>query len=261
MRVYCCQLDTAWENPSANHARVRALLDAALPEPESLVVLPEMFATGFSMNVAKIAADDSAQTMQFLSTTARDLCICLIGGLVIRAADGRGLNQAVAFDPSGREIARYSKLHPFTFAGESAHYAPGEAIVTFNLNPFTVAPFICYDLRFPEAFRSAVRRGADLFPIIANWPAARESHWVALLRARAIENQAYVVGVNRSGKDPTNSYSGRSLIIDPRGDVLAEAGSGETVLHADLDWENLRAYRASFPVLRDARKEFRAAGE
>ncbi len=114
-------------------------------------------------------------------------------------------------------------MQPFRPGGESDHYAAGDDVVLFQWDRFTVCTLICYDLRFPEIFRRAVRRGANLFIVMANWPQTRISHWTALLKARAIENQAYVAGVNRIGKDPMHAYSGGSLIIDPRGEVLADA--------------------------------------
>jgi predicted amidohydrolase len=152
-------------------------------------------------------------------------------------------------------LARYQKIHPFTFGGESKHYEPGREIVTFDWGGFTVCPLVCYDLRFPEVFRLAVRRGVNLFAVIANWPASREDHWLTLLRARAIENLAYVVGVNRCGQDNVLSYSGRSLVIDPRGRILADAGNGPGVIHATVDVDMLRRYRAGFGALEDMRAE------
>ena len=114
-----------------------------------------------------------------------------------------------------------------------------------------VVPFICYDLRFPEIFRTAVRQGAEMFVVIANWPNRREMHWVRLLEARAIENLAYVVGVNRTGKDPKLVYSGRTMIIDPHGTILVEAGDLEGVIAADIDPAAVRNWRRDFPALRD----------
>jgi predicted amidohydrolase len=114
-----------------------------------------------------------------------------------------------------------------------------------------VSPFICYDLRFPEAFRGAVRRGARAFVVIANWPAERHEHWDLLLRARAIENQAFVVGVNRCGSDPRHAYAGGSMIVDPQGGILARAGGEECVISADLDAASLMEYRERFPALGD----------
>ncbi|MEJ2246934.1 MAG: nitrilase-related carbon-nitrogen hydrolase, partial [Acidobacteriota bacterium] len=174
MRIIGCQLDTKWEDKEANHECVRELLEQESPASDSLIVLPEMFATGFSMNVRKIAEDEDRPTQDFLSQRAAEHQSFVLGGVVIRSKDGRGLNQAVVYKPSGEELARYSKLHPFSYAGETEHYAPGTGIETFTCNSFIVAPFICYDLRFPEAFRAATQRGAQVLAVIANWPAARE---------------------------------------------------------------------------------------
>jgi predicted amidohydrolase len=259
MNVICCQFDIVWENKAANHAKVRALLDRAMPQPGSLVVLPEMFATGFSMNVETVSDHSSRETQDFLARTAADYGVYLLGGVVTRERDGRGRNECVTFSPEGAEVARYCKLHPFTFGGELRHYAPGTGTTVFVCREFSVAPFICYDLRFPEVFRAAVRRGANLFVVIANWPALREQHWVTLLAARAIENQAYVAGVNRCGRDPQLSYPGRSLIIDPRGQVLAEAGSEEGTISAELDLPALVSYRRDFPALDDMRADYAKA--
>lgn len=254
MKIYCCQFNIEWENKAANHSKVLAMLDATMPEEGSLVLLPEMFATGFSMNVGGIAEGAEHQTEMFLAAVAAKYNIFIVGGLVTSGADNKGRNEAAVFNPDGKEIARYCKLHPFSFGGETRHYMSGETIALFNWQDFTIAPFICYDLRFPEIFRAAVRRGAQLFTVIANWPQAREAHWITLLQARAIENQAYVAGVNRCGQDPKLAYSGRSLIIDPRGTIIADAGNEEVIISAELDLEALQAYRRDFPALEDMRE-------
>lgn len=243
-----------WEDKPANYAAVRAILCDAAPPPASLVVLPEMFSTGFSMNVQGISEGKPSETAAFLAETAKAFGVFLIGGLVTMGAAGRGQNEAVAMNPLGEEVARYRKIHPFTFGLEGEHYRGGDRIVTFDWCGARVAPFICYDLRFPEVFREAVKTGAQLFPVIANWPSAREAHWIALLRARAIENQAYVVGVNRCGNDPGLAYSGRSMVIDPLGEVVADAGNDAGIIAAEIDMEKLEAWRTEFPALRDMRR-------
>jgi len=253
MKIYCVQLDIAWEDKRANFARVERLLSAAAPEPGSLVLLPEMFATGFSMGVGRIREGAERETEAFLGAMAKKLRVFLLGGVVIAETDGKGRNQAVAFSPDGGEIARYSKLQPFTPGGEAEHYAAGKEVVVFPWQGFVVSPFVCYDLRFPEHFRQAVRSGAQLITVIANWPIQRIQHWVTLLQARAIEDQAYVAGVNRCGADPKLAYNGRSLIVSPRGDILADAGNGECVISAELGLEELLAYRKELPFLADMR--------
>ncbi|SRR6266550_4352517 len=255
MKIFGCQLDIAWENKTANHARAQKMIAAAHPPGGSLVVLPEMFATGFSMNVPAITepGELESSTTAFLAKTAREFGIYLMGGLVTTGGKGRGLNQAVIFSPDGAEIARYSKCQPFTLGGESQQYQAGREIVTFRWQSCLVAPFICYDLRFPELFRAAIRHEAEVLVVIASWPVKRIGHWVTLLQARAIENQAYVVGVNRTGTDPSFTYTGRSLIVSPHGEVLADAGTGEGVISAEIDLHALNAWRAEFPALQDMR--------
>ncbi|MFB3787809.1 MAG: carbon-nitrogen family hydrolase [bacterium] len=253
MEVIGIQFNIAWEDKRANFEKVQALLEPVDIAPGSLIVLPEMFATGFSMNVAGIFEDEAGETFAFLRDLARRYRSCAVGGVVTRGPDGRGRNEAVVIDPGGILHARYRKMHPFSLAGEHRHYEPGQDVVTFAWGEFTTAPFICYDLRFPEVFRRAVRRGADLCVVIACWPAKREAHWTALLRARAIENQAWVIGINRCGSDPGHTYSGRSLIVDPRGEVIADAGNGEGILQAEADHAFVKKYRQELPFLADAR--------
>jgi len=256
MRVMGLQLDCVWENKAANHAKVLSLLERAKPEPETLVVLPEMFATGFSMNVKGIEDTESRETQDFLSRAAAEFKVYLAAGVVTTNAEGRGLNQCVVHAPDGNEMARYSKMQPFTLGGESDNYAAGAQPIIFNCLEFTVAPFICYDLRFPEIFRAAVARGANLFLVIASWPVMREDHWLTLLKARAIENQSYVVGVNRCGDDPKLHYSGRSIVFDPGGKCLADAGNEEGWMEAPLELQDLIEYRKQLPFLEDMRQGY-----
>jgi omega-amidase len=255
MQIVGCQHDIAWENKPANFDAVRQMLSAAPLRPGALVVLSEMFATGFSMHVDRIAETRDGPTHAFLSDLAKSLASFVLGGVVTRAADGRGRNEAVVFGPQGQEVARYCKMQPFALAGEAKHYEQGEGITVFQWRDFQVAPFVCYDLRFPELFRQAVRAGAQLMVVIANWPQPRESHWLALLRARAIENQCYVAGVNRAGSDPHVAYGGHSLVVGPRGETLVEAGEGPQVITAEVDLAPLLEYRQQFPALADMRSE------
>jgi predicted amidohydrolase len=253
MQLVACQLDIAWEDKRANFRRVREMLAAAPPRAGALVALPEMFATGFSMHVKTIAEPTDGPTHAFLAELAREFQSYVIGGVVTPAPDGRGRNEAAVFGPDGAPVARYAKMQPFSLAGETKHYEAGAATVTFPWHDFTAAPFVCYDLRFPELFRQAVRRGAEVLIVIANWPLVREDHWLALLRARAIENQCYVLGVNRAGDDPHIRYGGHSLVVGPRGETVAEAGSGPQLLVAEIERAPLVDYRREFPALADIR--------
>lgn len=255
MNVVALQFDIAWENKAANFKKVRQLLAQAAPEKNSLVVLPEMFATGFSMDADAIAEPSGGETEQFLANTAKEFGVCLMAGAAMRGRDGRARNKALVFSPAGELIAFYAKMRPFTPGGEADHYVAGERPVVFGWNDCTISPFICYDLRFPEIFReAAAAHRPELFVVIASFPEKRIGHWLPLLQARAIENQAYVVGVNRVGSDPFYAYGGRSLIIDPHGEILADAGERENCIHAQLDLITLRKYREGLPFLDDMKR-------
>jgi predicted amidohydrolase len=176
-----------------------------------------------------------------------------MGGVVSPGPAGKGLNQSVTFDRSGREVARYSKIQPFMLGAEGECHAAGGEVCTFALGAFTAAPFVCYDLRFPEHFRAAVKKGADLMVVIASWPVKRFHHWLTLLQARAIENLAFVIGVNRTGADPNFLHNGRSVVISPHGHIIADAGEAEHVLSAQIDPGVVQQWRHDFPALRDMR--------
>lgn len=252
MKVYALQFDIAWENKQANFATVKRMLTKAAPPNNALVVLPEMFATGFSMNADSIAEPYGGETEQFLAETAKEFGVCLMAGAAMRGRDGLARNKALVFSPAGELIAFYAKMRPFTPGGEADHYVAGEHPIIFKWDDCTISPFICYDLRFPEIFReAAAAHRPELFAVIANFPEKRIGHWVPLLQARAIENQAYVVGVNRVGSDPYYAYNGHSLMIDPHGQILADAGEREGFISARLDLAALRKYREGLPFLAD----------
>jgi len=250
--VFAVQFDIAWEDKAANFRKVEALLESASPTAGSLVVLPEMFASGFSMNLAVTRQSAEREDETFLAGLARQHGVFVAGGVVSPGAGGMGRNEAVVFSPDGNLAARYAKIHPFSFGGEAQGHEAGTEIVTFDWGGFVVAPFVCYDLRFPEIFRAAARQGANLFVVMALWPVKRQQHWLTLLQARAIENQAYVVGVNRVGRDPEFLYSGRSVVVDPQGVIIADAAEREHVVPAVLEPEVVSAWRRDFPALRDA---------
>ncbi len=250
--IHAVQLDSVWENKSANFAKVRSLLAVAPPAPKSLIVLSEMFATGFSCQISVTAEAEGAETERFLQSLAVEFQCCVIGGVVTTSSTVTARNQALAISPSGEVLARYTKMQPFSLGGEAAVHERGSAPVVFEWGGVKIAPLICYDLRFPEPAREAVRLGAEVLIYIAAWPVKRIQHWITLLKARAIENQAYVIGVNRCGQEPEFSYNGRSLVVDPHGIIIADAGEHEQVLHSQLDPQLMQDWRSMFPALRDA---------
>ncbi len=205
MKIALLQLDLAWEDVQANHARAASRLKEAADRGARLAILPEMFPTGFSMDAARIAQPPGGPTETWLRALAPNLGISILAG-VCETGPERPLNDALLASPDG-EVRRYTKIHPFSFSGEDRVMGSGEIVVTWDVEGVRLTPFICYDLRFPEPFRLTAE-STDLYAVIANWPERRRLHWQTLLRARAIENLAYVAGVNRVGEGDGVPYAG-----------------------------------------------------
>jgi predicted amidohydrolase len=242
------QTELAWQDPAANRAHFQALLEQA--RGADLVVLPEMFSTGFSMDSAALAEPENGPTSQWLLDQAARLQAVICGSLIIQAADGSYHNRLLWARPDG-SLAHYDKRHLFRMAGEHKHYAAGDAQVLLELNGWRIRPLICYDLRFPVWSRDP--HTTDLLLYTANWPAARRQHWNRLLPARAIENLCYVAAVNRIGEDGKgHAYSGDSQVLDFQGDSLLQAGAEAGVFRVLLSAAQLAAYRQRFPADRDA---------
>lgn len=252
MRVAAIQNDIHWEDRNANHANVRELVQGAQIPAGSLIVLPEMFDVGFSMNTGLTDPGDPSISEAFVRQLAIGQKSAVLAGVVARAGNGQLANEAVAFGPDGAELVRYRKCRPYSLAGEDKSYCAGTGHVVFEWEGCRIAPFICYDLRFPELFRPAAQQ-ADMMIVIASWPEPRIEHWFRLLQARAIENLAWVLGVNRTGRDPTLNYVGRSCLFDPQGKVVFEADARQQVVLAEVDALAGRRWREQFPVLRDMR--------
>jgi omega-amidase len=261
MRAHLVQFDIAWEDRAANFLKVERLLSQAPVEPGDLVLLPEMFDTGFSLNTGQ-TADREGQTLRFLSDLAEDLGVIVQGGRTVHDCHcAKAHNRMSVLGPGGDLLADYSKIHPFSYGKEHEHFAGGDTVMTYTWAgekggagvALTVCPAICYDLRFPELFRRGMQMGAEVFAIGACWPDARQAHWRALLVARAIENQAFVLAVNRTGSDPTLKYAGGSIAVGPKGEVVGELGPEERVLSVPVDPAAVHEWRARFPAWKDAR--------
>lgn len=253
MQAHLVQFDIAWEEPERNFAKVAEMLDRAPVAPGDLVLLPEMFDTGFSFNI-KRTNDAGGRTLGFLLELADDLGVVVQGGRTVapcHACAGRNIMTVAA--PGQRVLAEYAKIHPFQ--REAERFESGRSVEVFSWEAagLAVCPAICYDLRFPELFRAGLRRGAQAFTVGACWPTVRIHHWRALLIARAIENQAYAFGVNRVGKDPMTSYSGGSIAVGPKGDVLGELGDVEGVLSVPVSREEVETWRSTFFAWKDLR--------
>lgn len=255
VQVAGIQADLAWEDPEANRRALGPRVSAAADSGARLVVLPEMFPTGFSMDAARIAEERGGATEQWMVERAAAHGITLVGSLACRV-EGVPLpqNLGLVAHADGR-VETYAKIHPFTFASEHEHYSPGQGALTVNVDGVRVSLVICYDLRFGELFATLADR-TDLFCVIANWPQARREHWRTLLRARSIETLAYVLGVNRVGEGGKLAYSGDSSLHAPHGELLMEAAPGaEAVVEGAIDPARVAEARAKFPVLGDRRPE------
>lgn len=251
MRLAAVQHDIVFEDAAATRARLVPLIAEAAAARARIVVLSEMFATGFSMRPERIAEEEGGPNEEFLTTAARDHDAFVIASIAQRGPDGRYRNNAVVAAPDGT-VSRYAKIHPFSYAGEHERYAAGQKHLTVEVDGLRVTVFVCYDLRFADEFWERAA-DTDCYVVPANWPEARAEHWRTLLRARAIENQAYVVGVNRVGAADGLAYLGDSAIVDPLGRTLASASVGESVLVAEVDPAEVVAVRAEFPFLEDRR--------
>ncbi len=257
MKVAAIQHDIVWEDRDANFTRLAPMIADAAAAGARLVVLTEMYSTGFSMETQKIAEPEGGPSARFLAdqAVAQNVWVC---GSMPEQAPGmdRPYNQLVLAGPGG-ELYRYAKLHPFTYAREHDRFAPGDARVTVDVEGVAVSLFVCYDLRFADEFW-ALARATDCYVVVANWPAARREHWRTLARARAIENQAYVVAVNRVGSGGGLDYAGDSAVYGPFGEELTIAadtgtvGTEETV-YADVDPEHVAKVRTRYPFLQDRR--------
>lgn len=253
MRAFAVQHDIDWEDQPSNCRRVSELFRTCPPEAGSLLILPEMFATGFSMNPSATVA--TVETMDFLCRLSCEYESHLLAGVVTTDEAGNSRNEAMLWNPDGSVAGSYVKQKGFTLGGEHLAYATGDSHIILDWNGRRVAPFICYDLRFPELFRPAAVDGVELIVVIASWPDKRIQHWRHLLRARAIENQCYVIGVNRVGADPTLNYDGQSLVIDYHGEVVAEGGESEKIIATTLNFEAQCEYRTKLPFLGDMKKK------
>jgi len=250
MRVAAIQHDVRWEDRDATLRHVEPMVASAVDQGARLVLLPEMFAVGFSMEPQRVAEPVDCPTCEWLLREASAYDIW-IGGSITEESPDKPRNVFVLASPGG-DVHRYAKIHPFTYSGEHEHYGAGTEHVTVDVEGLRVSLFVCYDLRFGDEFWS-LARDTDLYLVPANWPAKRGHHWRALLMARAIENQAYVAGCNRVGRADNLEYDGDSCIIDPMGEVLDSASGREAIVLGDVEPEMVRSTRARFPFIADRR--------
>ena len=256
MRLAAVQHDIVWNDRAANFARLAPMIAAAAAGGARLVLLSETFSTGFAVDNPELGEPEGGPSAQFLMAQAALHGVWVAGSCPEVPADSdpadrRPANSFVLAGPDGT-VHRYHKIHPFTFGGEDQHFRPGGPFTQVEVEGVRISLFVCYDLRFADEFWGLAPT-TDLYLVPANWPETRRSHWMALLQARAIENQAYVVGCNRVGEGGGLRYSGDSRIVDPLGELLATGSQGETILFADIEPATVSAVRDRFRFLPDRR--------
>jgi predicted amidohydrolase len=246
------QFDIAWENPEENFRRVAPLAQRAAAKGAEIIALPEMFATGFSMQAEEMAVHaDSIR--EFIADLARRHNVWVIAGYA-EPGEERPANSCSVIAPDGREVLHYRKIHPFSLAGEPDHFEAGEGLHTVEIGGVRVTPLICYDLRFPELFRVAAM-ATDLFVVIANWPERRAHAWRTLLAARAIDDQAWLLGVNRVGEVDGCDHRGDTSLLDPWGKVVATLAHETGVVTGEVDPMMVLSVRDRFLFLADRRPD------
>ena len=253
MKIAIVQHEIIWESPSKNFEALEPQIAEAAATGADLITLSETYSWGFTMNTDHANEAEGGPSTEFLQSQAAEVGAWLVGSIPILEPDAEKPHNRMVFAGPNGELHTYNKRHPFTFSGEDKSYHAGTTAKTIRIGDLRISPFICFDLRFADDFW-ALANDTDCYLVIANWPASRREHWRTLLRARAIENQAWVVAANRTGEDPNASYSGDSMIIDPFGEIVADAAeSGPVVLHADVSLERVEQVRRDFPFLADRR--------
>lgn len=249
LHIALFQMDLVWEDGSANLSKMDQWL-SELGVPIDIVFLPEMFSTGFSMSVEGLAETMDGPAMQWIKKRSRELNVAICGSLIIQE-NNHYFNRLVFVEPDGK-VHQYDKRHLFTMGNEEKYFYKGDKRLIVNYKGWRICPLICYDLRFPVWSRN--NDAYDLLVYVANWPSQRDEVWNTLLRARAIENQAYVAGVNRVGTDGQKiRYSGYSQILDAKGNLLAHTDiHKEAIIKQKISFTELQRFRTAFPVLKDA---------
>ncbi len=249
MKIGLFQYSPDWEEPEENILKIQDLLKQSSTKFD-LFVFPEMTLTGFTMQSKKFAEEiDGTGTKYFMDLSSR-LKTNIFAGIIEKDGD-KIYNSLVHFDFKGLIRARYRKIHPFSYAKEDKYYDAPKEIITTRIEQTKIGLSVCYDLRFPELYRLYAKERAEILVDIANWPVPRIDHWKLLLKARAIENQAFMIGVNRVGNDPFNQYNGCSAVFDPMGNQVTLVENEERIIEVDIDLSVVNVTRNKLPFLRD----------
>lgn len=254
MKVAMAQIDMGFEETEKAMELCRSLMAEAGEKNVDFIVFPEMTLPGFTLNPEAYGENrQNSKTIAFFKEEAKKNGVAVCFGLPVHE-NGVSTNHCILLDENGKELADYAKIHPFSFGAEAKHYTGGSGLQFCEVKGVPVSPLICYDLRFPEPFQ-VLSEKSKVITVIASWPTSRREHWMTLLKARAIENQCFIIGVNRSGDGGGLSYNGDSMVVSPLGEVLAHMDGGSGITVVDIDLSEVDAYRSSFPVKADRKPE------
>jgi predicted amidohydrolase len=258
MKIACIQVDVHFGIPKKNieHIEKKIREAVALHQPDT-IVLPELWDTGYDLTrLDEISDHNGEKAKKWLSSLASEYGINIIGGSVAYRENNSVYNNMLSFDRTGKQTGTYAKAHLITLMEEEKYISPGKENCLFKVDGILSTAVICYDIRFPEWIRQPFLKGAKMLFVPAQWPIQRQTHWRALLIARAIENQCYVVACNRVGSDPNNTFAGQSMIIDPWGDIIAEGSAAEEeILFAEITPSLVDEVRTKVPVFNDRRTD------
>lgn len=250
------QIDIAFGKPEENKQKIKGLFKQLNEKKVDIVVLPELWTTGYDLTRLDVIADRNAQdSIAFLSKLAQQYQVNIIGGSIAKQTDKGVTNDMLVFNQDGELIKEYEKAHLFRLMDEDKHLIEGQNNGLFEIANEPSAGVICYDIRFPEWIRTHMLDGAKILFVVAEWPLARIDHWHALLMSRAIENQCFVIACNRVGSDPNNQFGGHSMIIGPWGKTILDAGEVEGIYYGEISLEDVVKVRNTIPVFSDRRPD------
>lgn len=256
MRLAILQMDVKIGEPGENFEKALAMMEKAIENRPDLIILPEMWNTGYDLKRGTEIADrDGKKAREMFAAFAENHQVTIVGGSILYCDSGTGrlTNTSLVFNQLGREILRYDKIHLFRLMDEDQYLWAGNQFGVFKWEDVQIGLMICYDLRFPQLSRKLVHKGARVLINVAQWPIVRVDHWRTLLIARAIENQSFVIAVNRCGTSGDTEFPGHSMVIDPFGQVMLEGDSNERIYHVEIDTSKVDDARKMVPVFDDER--------
>ncbi|MEH7380644.1 carbon-nitrogen family hydrolase [Bacillus sp. JJ1533] len=258
LKIACIQYDIQYGKPQENFDHISKEIEKTMThEKPDIIVLPELWTTGYDLTrLDEIADENGSETKAFIIDLAKQYSVNIVAGSITKKTVQGVTNTMFVFNREGEIISEYSKLHLFQLMDEHLYLQAGNAKGDFTIENIPAAGVICYDIRFPEWIRAHTTSGAEILFVVAEWPLPRLEHWRTLLLSRAIENQCYVVACNSVGSNPDNVFGGHSMIIDPWGKIIAEAGTESTILIGEIDLSKVQEVRNQIPIFQDRRPHF-----